>query len=116
MRRAVVGLLFAIQFLFGPAQAQPSAFERCAACHSGTEATRDVAPNLAGVFGRKAGSREDFRYSRALSRSGITWDESSLDAFLKGPEQFVAGTRMPFEGIAADAERAAIVQYLKTLR
>ena len=96
--------------------APPAAFERCAACHAGTEATRDLAPNLAGVLGRKAGSREDFRYSRALARSGITWDEGSLDAFLKAPEQFVPGTRMPFEGLASDAERAAIIQYLKTLK
>ena len=116
MRCIVAGLLLAFPVIFNPAHAQPSVFERCAACHSGTEATKDVAPNLVGVVGRKAGSREDFRYSRALSRSGITWDESSLDAFLKGPEQFVPGTRMPFEGIASDAERAAIIQYLKSLR
>jgi cytochrome c len=116
MRRIFIGLLLASPGVFSQAHAQPSVFERCAACHSGTDATKDVAPNLAGVVGRKAGSREDFRYSRALTRSGITWDESSLDAFLKGPEQFVPGTRMPFEGIASDAERAAIIQYLKSLR
>jgi len=29
--------------------------------------------------------------------------------------QLVPGTRMPFEGIANDAERAAVIQYLKTL-
>lgn len=116
MKRALAALWLAVPVFVNAADTQPAVFERCAACHSGTEATRDVAPNLAGVMGRKAGSREDFRYSRALSRSGITWDESSLDAFLKGPEQFVAGTRMPFEGIASDVERAAIIQYLKSLR
>ncbi len=116
MRPAVVVAYLLVVFFFNQAHAQPSVFERCAACHSGTEATKDVAPNLAGVFGRKAGSREDFRYSRALSRSGITWDERSLDAFLKAPDQFIAGTRMPFEGLASEAERAAIIQYLKTLK
>jgi cytochrome c len=106
-------LIFATLF---NAHAQSPQFERCTACHSATEATRDLGPNLAGVFGRKAGSREDFRYSRALSRSGIVWDEQSLDAYLKAPEQFVPGNRMAFEGITSDAERAAIIQYLKTLK
>ena len=96
--------------------AQPTAFERCVACHSGQDATKDLGPNLAGVFGRKAGSREDFRYSRPLSRSGVIWDERSLDAYIKAPDQFIPGTRMPFDGIPSDAERAAIIRHLKTLK
>lgn len=116
MKHAALGLfLFSLAF-FSPARAQPAAFERCVACHSGKDATKDLGPNLAGIVGRKAGSRDDFRYSRPLARSGVTWDERSLDAFLKAPDQFVPGTRMPFEGIASDAERAAIIQHLKTLR
>jgi cytochrome c len=51
-----------------------------------------------------------------MARSGVTWDERSLDAFLRAPDQFVPGTRMPFEGIASDDERAALIQYLRTLR
>ena len=97
------------------ATAQPQSFERCIACHSGKDGSTDLGPNLAGVFGRKAGSREDFRYSRALSRSSIVWDEKSLNGFLKAPDQFIPGTRMPFEGLASDADRAAVIQYLKSL-
>ena len=95
------------------AHAQPPEFERCVACH-GDKA--DLGPSLSGVFGRKAGSRDDFRYSRALSRSGIVWNERNLDAFLKAPDQFVPGTRMPFEGLASDAERAAVIKHLKSLK
>jgi len=95
------------------ALAQPQAFERCIACHGDKG---DLGPNLSGVFGRKAGSRDDFRYSRALSRSGIVWNEQNLDAFLKAPEQFLPGTRMPFEGLPSDAERAAVIQHLKSLK
>ena len=94
---------------------QPQPFERCIACHSEKSSSTD-GPSLAGVFGRKAGNRDDFRYSRALSRSGIVWDEKSLDGFLKAPDQFVPGTRMPFEGMPSDAERTAVIQYLKSLR
>ena len=95
------------------AHAQPAEFERCLACH-GDKA--DLGPSLNGVFGRTAGSRDDFRYSRALSRSGIVWNERNLDAFLKAPDQFVPGTRMPFEGLASDAERAAVIKHLKSLK
>jgi cytochrome c2 len=102
--------------MIGVAHAQPATFERCAACHGAGRSGDDVGPNLVGVFGRKAGSREDFRYSRPMQRSGIVWDERSLDAFIKAPDQFVPGTRMPFEGIASDTERAAIIDYLKTLK
>ena len=100
----------------GDSLAQTSqVFDRCVACHA-KEGTGDLGPNLHGVFGRKAGSLEDFRYSRAMARSGIVWNEKALDAFLKAPDQFVPGTRMPFEGIANDAERAAVIKYLKTLK
>lgn len=122
MKRPMAGLLsmFALSgcLLASPlwAQSPPAVFERCQACHAGTEATKDVAPILNGVVGRQAGSRDDFRYSRAMNRSGITWDERSLNAFLKAPEEFLPGTRMPFEGLPSDAERAAIIEYLKTLK
>lgn len=116
MRLGVTCLLLVFPLLFTAGHAEPPGYERCTACHAGTEATKELGPSLAGVFGRKAGSREDFRYSRALSRSGIAWDEQSLDAYLKAPSEFITGNRMPFEGIASDAERAAIIQYLKTLR
>ena len=96
--------------------AQPAAFAPCVACHGGKGSAADLGPNLGGVFGRKAGSRDDFRYSRPLARSGVVWNEQNLDAFLKAPDQFIPGTRMPFEGVASDAERAAIIQHLRTLR
>ena len=116
MRYALVSAVLFLMAAFDPVHAQPQIFERCVACHSGKDSGRDLGPNLIGVFGRKAGSREDFRYSRPLARSGITWDERSLDAFLKGPDQFIPGTRMPFEGIASDAERVEVIRHLQTLK
>lgn len=114
MRLTWVLLLYAATTV--SVHAQPATFERCVACHSGKDGTKDLGPNLGGVFGRKAGSREDFRYSRPMQRSDVSWDERSLNAFLKAPDQFIPGTRMPFEGIASDAERAEVVRYLKTLK
>ena len=112
----LVSGLFIVIVVTGGAHAQPAAFERCVACHTGKSTGDDVGPNLSGVFGRKAGSREDFRYSRPLLRSGIVWDERNLDAFLKAPDQLIPGTRMPFEWIASDTERAQVIEHLKTLK
>ncbi|MBI3373136.1 MAG: c-type cytochrome [Betaproteobacteria bacterium] len=113
---SAIFVFFFSPMVLNPVNAQPVTFERCAACHSGKDTTKDLGPSLVGIIGRKAGSREDFRYSRPLARSGVTWDERSLDAFLKSPDQFIPGTRMPFEGIVSDAERGDIIRYLKTLK
>ena len=82
MRIAGLGLFLFFLSFFNPVHAQPAAYERCVACHSGKDATKDLGPNLAGVFGRKAGSREDFRYSRSLSRSGVDTRCKRLQRFV----------------------------------
>jgi cytochrome c2 len=88
-------------------------FERCAACHSLEPGKNDNAPTLAGIFGRKAAT-EDFRYSPAMKRSDITWDEKSLDSYLEDPQGFVPGNRMPFEGLKDKSDRDNLLEYLKT--
>jgi cytochrome c len=113
VRIVAAALLLASSQMAG---AQSAAFTPCAACHAEKGGPSELGPSLNGVYGRKAGSLEDFRYSRPLSRSGVVWNEQTLDAFIKAPQQFIPGTRMPFEGVASDAERAAIIQHLKTLK
>lgn len=82
--------------------------QRCQSCHSGP--TSPIAPNLAGVVGRKAAAT-NFRYSPALKASGITWTKPNLDRFLTGPQQMVPGTRMVIR-VGDPAERTAIITYL----
>jgi cytochrome c len=90
-------------------------FQKCAECHSETGASTDVGPSLKGVVGRKAAALEDFRYSAAMKRSGITWDEASLKEYIANPQEKVRGNRMPFSGFAGPSDIDDIIAYLKTL-
>ena len=88
-------------------------FEKCAACHS-LEANKNTdAPSLAGIFGRKAAAVEDYRYSGAMKRSNVVWDESTLDAFIEDPQAFIPGNRMPFDGLKGKTDREDLLAYLK---
>lgn len=73
-------------------------------------------PSLFGISGRTAGSAAGYSYSPAMTGSGLTWDDATLDAFLASPMAKVPGTRMTYAGQSDPARRAAIVAYLKTLK
>ena len=89
-------------------------FRACAACH--TEKPEAIGPSLKGVVGRKSGSLEDFRYSPAMKRAGLTWDEKNLHDYLSNPQGKVKGNRMPFSGFANAADVDDVVAYLVTLK
>jgi hypothetical protein len=57
-------------------------------------------------MGRKAGSLEDYRYSAAMKRSGVTWTPATLDTFIADPQGFIKGNRMAFAGITDPADRS----------
>lgn len=96
----------------GDAKRGQKVFEACRACHAADGATNEVGPSLRGVFGRKAGSVEDFRYSPAMKRSGITWSAQTLDTFLADPQKAVPANRMPFDGVPNARDRADLIAYL----
>ena len=87
-------------------------FEQCAACHSLAEAGDDDGPTLKGVFGRKAGSLEDYRYSAAMKRSSVTWDAMTLEQYVADPQAFMPGNRMAFAGITDMTQRDDLIAYL----
>lgn len=110
---AVIGLVATTPLIAAPPAPDGAALfrARCVACHAITPgAAATIAPNLAGVVGRKAASTA-FRYSDALKGSGKVWTRASLDTFLAAPMQVVPGTRMVIK-VADPAERAAIIDYL----
>ncbi len=87
-------------------------FENCRACHAADGAANEVGPGLRGVFGRRAGEREDFRYSPALKRSGITWTPQTMDEFVADPQKLVPANRMPYAGLPDARDRADLITYM----
>ena len=88
-------------------------FDECRACHASERGVHGIGPSLYGVFGRKAGALEDFRYSPAMRRSGITWTPQTMDAFIADPQKAVPGNRAPFSGIPDARDRADLIAYLR---
>jgi cytochrome c2 len=88
-------------------------FEECATCHSVAAGQNGVGPSLHGIFERKAAALDDFRYSPAMRRSGITWTPQTLDTFIADPQQMVPANRMPYAGLTDAAERADLIAYLQ---
>lgn len=96
----------------GNAEAGAAAFKtRCMACHA---VDKDkIGPHLAGVYGRKAGTVEGYKYSDALAASGIVWDDKKLDEWLAGPQKMVPGQKMNIS-VPDSKTRADIIAHLKT--
>ena len=90
------------------------AFEKCAACHS-FEESKAAGPTLKGVFGRKAGSLEDYRYSAAMARSDIVWDRTTMDRFITDSQAYLKGNRMAFAGMGDGSERDDLLAYIEQM-
>ena len=85
---------------------------RCQACHVANQPQNRVGPSLQGLFGRQAGSVPGFNYSEANKKSGVTWDEATLDQYLTDPKAYMPGNKMAFPGLKKPEERADVIAYL----
>lgn len=86
----------------------------CQACHTFKAGAKDgKGPNLNGIFGRRAAQEPGFDYSDALRNSGIVWTPQVLDRWLAKPSDFVAGTKMTFDGYQSAADRRDLIAYLE---
>lgn len=102
----------------GDADAGGNVFRRCGACHAVGEGARNkVGPHLNGLFGRVAGSIEDYRYSKPMreaGKAGLVWDEEALVEYLRRPRAFVKGTSMGFAGLRKDKDIIDVLTFLGT--
>jgi cytochrome c len=85
-------------------------YKTCALCHSFEK--NGAGPKHAGLIGRTAGTVPDYRYSPALQRSGIVWDDATLDGWLADPQALVPGTKM-FFNLDSAQDRADVIEYLR---
>ena len=97
----------------GDPAAGQKVFNKCKTCHEVDQLKNKVGPELVGIFGRKAGSAPDFKYSDAMKNSGITWNEQTLAQYVKDPKGFIPGNKMAFPGLKSDQEVDDLLAYLK---
>ena len=118
----LIGVFAAVLFVFATesaiAEGDPvkgkRVFNKCKACHL-LEASKKkkVGPHLAQIFGRKSGVVEGFKYSKAMQKTDIVWDEKTIDAFITKPRVFIKGTKMTFIGLKKKKDRNDVIAYLK---
>ena len=108
-------LIFSIANAADPVNGK-KVFKKCAACHSLQEGKNKIGPPLNNLLGRKAGSVEGYKYSKAMKNSGVVWDEESLDKFLTKPRKFIKRTKMSFWGIKKKSLRDDLISFFKQLQ
>ena len=102
-----------------PAKAQDAAagekvFVQCRACHQvGETAKNGVGPMLNGLFGRKSGTIEGYKYSDANKNSGITWDEAVFAEYIQNPRAKIPGTKMVYAGLKDEQRINDLIAHLK---
>ena len=98
----------------------PKAAKACTACHSFEAGKNKLGPSLFGVMGRTPGTAEGFtKYSKSMTaygQAGNVWNAETLDAFLTKPRTAIKGTKMAYPGQKKPEKRAAIIEFLSSLK
>ena len=87
--------------------------QQCMACHAADISL--AGPLHRGVVGRPSASVPDYPYSPALQRLKLTWNERTLDTWLRDPNRMAPGNRMGF-AVPSAHDRQDLIAYLKTLQ
>ena len=88
---------------------------KCSICHTLTPSSaRKAGPSLHNLFGRRAGTVNDYTYSDTLDGSDIVWSADTIDAlFDLGPDHYIPGTKMPMQRIVKQTDRDDLIDYLR---
>ena len=86
---------------------------QCRACHSLKEnEPHKIGPNLFKLIGSKAGIRDGYNYSDALSGSEIVWTVENLDLWLEKTYEILPGNKMVFSGMRKKEDRNDLIAFL----
>lgn len=98
-----------------PVKGRQGFMERCAGCHRVGRAVvgGDIGPDLAGAYGRRAGSAPGFNFSAAMAASWRVWRADELDRFLADPARDVPGTTMTAPPLIESEVRRQIIEFIK---
>lgn len=113
---AIVGTLLlaaGTAFAAGDAKKGEKVFAKCKACHTLEKGQNRVGPSLHGIFGRKSGTAPGFKYSDAMVKAGVVWDEDKIEKYVADPKGFVPGNKMVFVGLKKKDEIEDLLAYLK---
>jgi cytochrome c len=121
MKYVLIAMLATFSVLQHPASAAEAdagrgqrVFGVCAACHSLEPNRNMTGPSLSELWHRQAGGLASFpRYSPALKSSGIIWEDGTLDAFVRNPQQLIPGNQMTFAGLGNAQQRADLIAFLR---
>ena len=119
---AFIGFAIAVALPIAPAWGTgdpargASAFRQCAACHSITPGVHLTGPSLANIWQHKAATVPGFvRYSDAMKKANIVWNDETLGKWLANPDSLVPGTSMTFPGLQDPSAREDMITYLKAV-
>ncbi len=113
------GALFSMAVLITPAAAEgdvekgKKVFKKCKSCHVIDKEKNKLGPHLVGIFGRKAGSLEGYKYSKAMKDSQIVWTPETLAEYLRKPKKFIPGNKMVFAGLKKEKQVNNLIAYLE---
>tara|TARA_B100000886_G_C20143748_1_gene375072 strand:+ start:64 stop:603 length:540 start_codon:yes stop_codon:yes gene_type:complete len=88
-------------------------FKKCAACHLVNKGGENkIGPALYGIIGKKVASKDDYKYSKAMSAYDKNWTFEEMNGYLKKPQRYIKGTKMAFAGLRKEKDRASVILYL----
>ncbi|KAH7337375.1 cytochrome c [Rhizoctonia solani] len=92
---------------------------RCAECHSiepNKASTATGAPNLSRLFGSQTRSNVVDAKTQRFQDTTLTWDEDTINKYLKNPESIRPGVEKIFEPVTKEQDRKDLIAYLKGMR
>lgn len=90
-------------------------FKKCSSCHALADGDNGTGPHLYSIVGREIAAVDGYGFSSALADLGGVWGPEELDGFLAAPKSYAPGTKMGFNGLKKDADRANLIAYLQTI-